>query len=189
MKFNQNVIKQGFQKGFTIIEMIIVLVIVGVLVGSALKGYAVYKDSQATMEVGDLQYVIAKLQAKYRNTASTAAVTTANAITGNVFPASMNVGATTVTNRVGGAVTVATGTIVSAGDAFVVSEDGWEASGCQRIAGDISPSVKKVVVTPSGGAATTIYSTFGTVVALTPSVTDAACSGTTNLVAITFNKG
>lgn len=177
------------QKGFTVVEIIVVLLVIAVLVGSALKGYAVYRDTQATTEVSDLQYVIAKLQSKYRNTPSTAAVTTANAITGNVFPASMNVGATTVTNRVGGLVTVAPATVSTANDAFLITEAGWASEGCQRIAGDITPNVKKVVVTPAGGAATTVYSTYGTVVTLTPSVTDAACSGATNDVAITFTKG
>jgi len=190
MKLNKNMIKKNLQQGFTIVEMILVLLIVGVLSVASLKGYAVYKESMASSEVGDLTFLISKLQAKYSKAAVTTGVTTANAITGNVFPESMNVGATTVTNRANGAVTVAAGTIATAGDAFVVTEAGWDSAQCQYIASNITPNVKRVTVTPSGGAATTIYSTYGTVVALTPSVTDAACSSDdSNLITLTFNKG
>ena len=186
MKFT----KKAVQKGFTIIELMIVLAIISILIGGVIVGLQMMDDTKASSAARDSSVSITALKLKYRNIGTTAAVTTTNAIAGNVFPSSMDwvAGGTTVNNQAGGAVTVVPATIVSANDAFLLSEDGFKSSQCQKYIGSIFPNVKKIVVTPTGGAATTVYSTYGTVVALSPPTIDAACSGSSNLIAMTFAK-
>lgn len=176
------------QKGFTLIEMAMVLAIIGVLIAGAVKGRDMYYQSKATEEIGDLQFIIFKLQAKYRGVATTAGVTTTTAITGNVFPETMTTTATTVSNQFGGAVTVAPTTISTANDGFTLSDGGLNKTACQNLVGGLTAAVNKLTITNSAAVVTVAYSAFGTLVAYNPAVADAGCSDNGNSVQLVFTK-
>ena len=200
----QHQLKKGAQQGFTIVELIIVLTVVSVLVGSAVKGYAVYQDSQATMEAGNLQYIVTKLQSKYRNALNTAGADTAAAIVGKVFPENMSIvqgalavgGApaveASVTNGVGGPVIVAPADVSpGSNNAFTISTAGWGSGACAKLVTDLLPVAKKITVTSTGvsTAVVALDKTIATVVNYDPVVVDGGCKGGNAVVTITVYKG
>ena len=73
------------QRGVTLIELSFVLAIFGLLIAGALAGVTYFDGAKATNETSALLRVFSNLQQKYATAAKTTAVTTANAITGNVL--------------------------------------------------------------------------------------------------------
>lgn len=176
------------QKGFTLIEMAMVLAIIGVLIGGAVKGRDMFYQAKATAEIGDLRFIFTKLQTKYAPVTSTAAVTTANAIIGNVFPESMQAAAGAVANQFGGAVTVAPATITVAGSGFTISDGSLNRTVCQTIIGQLPSATERLSVKNSSGVTTIVHSVYGALVAYNPVTADAACGDNNNIVIAVITK-
>lgn len=124
------------QRGVTLIELSFVLAIFGLLIAGALAGAAYFDGAKANNEASALLRVFSNLQQKYATAAKTTAVTTANAITGNVFndPAwSVDKVAGTVTNQFSGSVTVTKATAITTDDAFLITETEVPSSVCQKL--------------------------------------------------------
>lgn len=184
----QNINIGSKQKGFTLIEMAMVLAIIGVLIGGAVKGRDMFYQAKATSEIGDLRFIFTKLQTKYAPVTSTALVTTANAITGNVFPESMQVIGSAVSNQFGGAVTVASATITVAGSGFTITDGGLNRTVCQTLIGQLPSATERLSVTNGTAVTTVVHSTYGALVDYNPVVADAACSDNNNVITAIITK-
>ena len=173
------------QRGVTLIELSFVLAIFGLLIAGALAGVTYFDDAKATNETSALLRVFSNLQQKYATAAKTTAVTTANAITGNVFkdPAwSVNKTAGTVTNQFSGAVTVAKATAVSADDAFLITETEVPAAVCQKLIPMVIDSTYRLKIG-------TVTVKANPSVAVAPATIDTECDkATTATIAYTVHK-
>ncbi len=177
------------QSGFTLIEISFVLVVIGLLLAAALTGAKSYIDTQkANGEAIAYHRAVSNLQMKYRGAPNTAAVTTANAVTGNIFDASFVVDkvARTVANQFGGAITVAPATISVANDAFALTTREIPDAVCQKIVPLTVEWVAKIDITGTA----TVNVQASQAAPAQPAAIDNACNGDAagNSIKFTFYK-
>jgi prepilin-type N-terminal cleavage/methylation domain-containing protein len=144
------------QSGFTLVELGIVVAIAAVIIGLGLVVVpSILASVRANSEVSDLPTIATKVQKTFANVPNYSTLTQAIAVGMRVFP-DATVAGVTVTNRWGGAVTIAPSTIVLANDAFTLTSVGVPAAECVQIAQGMERnariiSIAGVVVKPDGG--------------------------------------
>lgn len=134
-------------KGFSLIELSIVIVIVSILLAVGLGiTRSILSDNRANDELKELPLIVTRLQKLYNNRATSAGVTTAIAISNNIFPAERVISPTEVTNRWGGTVTVAPATIGTANDAIAMTYNAVKTAECLAVISQIEASMRTISV-------------------------------------------
>lgn len=167
------------QKGFTLIEMSIVLVIIAVLAVMGTRGVGIYKQTKNESEAQTINRVILALQTKFRNDTTTTGLTnTVVNNTGVLNKSGWTFAAGTITHGMKGTVTFAPATIASADDAIGVTMATVPYSSCGDIGRNATQHAEKITI------GTTVVQTASTTPA-TGIAIDAAC-GTTGTVTMAF---
>ena len=169
------------QRGFTLIELSIVLIIIGVLAIMGTRGVALYTATKDESEAQNVNRIMMALQVKYRYDPDTSTVTNAVAIATSVFDKSgwaVNVTAGTILHSFNGLVTIVPSTIAVANDAFKLTMASVPYKNCGDIVRIVANSAYSVTV------GTTVVQTIPSAPA-TGAAIDAAC-GTTGTVSLIF---
>lgn len=137
------------QHGLTVVELVIaitlsLLVVAAGIVGAS-KFVAANKVSQ-TLE--ELPLIFTKTQKVYSSAANYSGISITNLVNNRVFPADLVTAGTppTVANRMGGAITVAAGTISVANDGAAFSLSGLPEEACVDIVNGMQASAARVSV-------------------------------------------
>jgi len=181
---NKKIIKKH-QAGFTLVELGIVVAIAAVIIGIGLAVVpSIVSSIRANGEVSDLPTLSTKIRTAWANqpTYGTSGTSiTTEAISLNVFPTARVTSSTTVSNRWGGSITVAAGTLNTAGDAQVITETDVPQTECTLVVEGVDQSFPVITVNgtsvKANGASQVTLATVGT-----------ACVSGTNTLAFTAGK-
>lgn len=134
------------QAGFTLVELGIVVAIGAVIIGLGLVVVpSILASTRANAEISELPTIATKTQKTFANFPNYSTLTQPIAIGMKVFPDASVAGAT-VTNRWGGAVTIAPATLVLANDAFIITSVGVPAAECAQIGQGMERSARVITV-------------------------------------------
>lgn len=135
------------QRGYSMIEIAIGTVIVGLLLAvtiSYVRG--IIADNRANDELKEIPLVQSRLTKMYANRADFATITTAVAISNNVFPPERVTSPTVLNNRFGGAITIAPATTTVANDSVAMTYTGMGESECKSIIPQLENSMTRIMV-------------------------------------------
>lgn len=171
------------QRGFTLVELSIVLVIIAVLAVMGTRGVGLYKQTKNEAEAQTINRVILALQTKYRNDANTAGLNNLVAHNTGVFNksgwTSVVAGATaTITHGMKGTVTIAPATLITTNDAISVALATVPFDSCGDIGRNQTQYAEKITI-----GATAVQTSSAAPAA--GSAIDTAC-GTSGTVTMTF---
>jgi len=144
---SRNVLSRRHQAGFTLTELMIAAVIIAIgiaLVYSGVKAYMA-KD-RANTEGKELPTIFTNIQSKYSQRANYSGATCAGLINLGVFPNVRVATPTTLTNRWGGAITCAVGTVTATNDVLNLSYTMIPEAECKDIVPMIEDAVRVVTV-------------------------------------------
>lgn len=154
------------QQGFTLVEIAIVLMIIGVFTAMAIAGITTYNQVQDEAVAKSLNSVVLATQTKLRNDATTTGLNNTAVINSGVLNKSgwTFVAATsTITHQKAATVTFAPATLVSANDAISVAMSGIPYGTCSNLGRDATLHAYKITIgatiaqttpdTPATGAA------------------------------------
>jgi prepilin-type N-terminal cleavage/methylation domain-containing protein len=162
------------QKGFTLIEMAIVLMIIGVLAMASIYGFGVYRTTKNESTARNINTVATAIQGKWKFDAATSGVS-ATAVT--------NAGIATAAQLASLSVTTITGTsTATAGtyDAFTIAVTPVNAATCADVLRNTANNIVGMSTGASPAAGAAVAGSFG-VAATSPSTVagtaiDAACN-------------
>lgn len=146
------------QKGFTLVELMLVVVLGGAIIATVIIAAPRVKAGiQADKDMNTIPDIMANVQGHYSLKPSFNGLTNTIANSYKLIPDDMNGGAGTITNRYGGAVTLAPATVTAADDSFSISYGGVPSRVCLKVVPQLSPqflnvSVNGTVVKATGGA-------------------------------------
>ena len=100
--------RKNKQQGYTIVEILIGVIVAAIVVAGIYVGWnSFYTSNQASTIQSEMNQIIQNTETLYANsTDGYTSVDTASAITAGVFPSSLKIKGTTVTNSYSGAVTL-----------------------------------------------------------------------------------
>jgi nitrate/nitrite transporter NarK len=140
-------------------------------------------SNRANAEISEVPSVVAKIQKLYNNQSSFSGVTTGQVAALSVYPdqEASAVGGT-ITDRWGGAVTVASGTLKVAGDSVILTYNNVPQAECTQIVPGVANSVRVITI---GG---TSVKADGQAVNLTTVGSQCAAGSTANTITYQFSK-
>jgi prepilin-type N-terminal cleavage/methylation domain-containing protein len=180
----------NFHRGFTLVEIGIVTAIVSIIVGlSIAKTPALLLNYRVSGETTELPQVVSNIQKIYFNSASYSGVVLDAIIRYDAFPENRvtipSAGAATATNRWGGAITFAAGTINSVGDIGRFVYSSVPQADCKAVILNVAPGFRRIYVDSSNSASVGA----GVVVKADSAVIDLVALGSAcgNLNSITYD--
>ncbi len=175
MKHNfKNYQKHTHQRGFTLIEMAIVLMVIGVLAMASVYGFGVYRTTKNEAEARKINGIMSALQNKWKfdpttSTITNSTVNSAGILTGVQWPITVSGTTVTILNPYSGAVTFAPGTITTAGDAFSLTYANVPSGACSDIARNVESNAYNITIGATVVQSTPSVQALGTAI-------DAACT-------------
>lgn len=168
--------------GMTLLEFGIVIGLFALVVGLALYVVpSILSNIRSNAEATNLATVESKIQRAYANQPNYSQVTTAQVASLHIFPDS-EVAGSTITNRWGGAVTLAPATLVSANDATAITSTNVPVAECIQLEQAVESSFRTINI---NGTAVKLDNPSAVVSETTVS---GACSTPTNSMVFTFGK-
>jgi prepilin-type N-terminal cleavage/methylation domain-containing protein len=156
------------QKGFTLVEIAIVLIIFGVIASMGLGGLSLYKQTKNDRSARALNSIVNAMQTKMRNDPDTSSMSNVTVINAGVldktgWTGSISGGVGTISHLNGGTATFAPATLVTTNDAFTVTMATVPYDSCGDIARDATIHAERITIgstavqtshmTPATGAA------------------------------------
>lgn len=146
------------KKGFTLVELMIVIVLGGLVIAVAIAaGPRIKAHIQGNKDLETIPDITANVQAHYSLKSSYVGLTNTIVNSYKLVPDDMNGGGASISNRYGGAVTIAPATVSVANDSFTISYGSVPSRVCLKIVPQLAPqflnaSVNGTVVKATGGA-------------------------------------
>lgn len=176
-------VAQSRQKGFTLIEIAIVLIIFGVIAAASMGGMSLYKSTKNDAAAKGVNMIVASLKTKLKNDANTLGMTNATVVNAGVlakiggWSSSVAGAVVTINHPLKGTATFAPATTTIANDSFSIALSGVAYDACSDLARDMTQSAEKITIGATVVQATNITPATGIAI-------DNAC-GSAGVVTIT----
>jgi len=162
------------QAGFMGVEMNMANLVYGVLIIAAITmGLNMLGNASVGQLTSGHRIIVDNVRSNYKNTSVTTGLNNTVAVSLDVAPPTWMSGTASIVNNLNGAVTVATATISTTGDAFTAAHAGLNADQCRDFVNDIFPEAYTIVV-----GSTTVKAAGATV--SNPATIGTACNNATN---------
>lgn len=194
MRNFKNQTKINHAGGFTLVELIVVIAIgFGIIFLAMTQVPRALANSRASGEIAELPGIAAEMQRVAANRPNWSTFTMDSLVRNNAFPDNRTTvptsGAATATNRWGGAVTFASGTLVTAGDIGRLVSNSVPKRECKSVVVGVAQVFRRVYVDGSNsgtvGAGTLVK---GDGAAVDEAAVGTACSGENNSITYDLAK-
>jgi len=171
------------QKGFTLVEIAIVLIIFGVIASMGLGGMSLYNQTKNDQSARSLNSIVTAMQTKMRNDPDTSSMSNVAVINAGVldktgWTGTISGGVGTIAHLNKGAATFVPATITTANDGFTVTLATVPYDSCGDIARDVTIHAEKITIGATAVQTSSATKATGTAI-------DTAC-GSTGTVSMVF---
>lgn len=177
-------LSKSIQRGFTLIEISIVLIVFGVIAAAAMGGMSLYSTSKNDAESKRINMIIESIKVKMARDATTAGLSNLTVINSGVLAKqgwanSISGGTGLIGHSMHGAVTFAPATISGLNDAISLTMSSLPFLACSDIARDMTAHAEQITI-----GATVVQSSSGA--PASGSLIDTTCgtTGTQNVTAV-----